>query len=72
MFNEFYKNTNLLLMHQVYSILKNLQRKKVSKPPMSKILNKVDECNKGTKWAWEWKQWQCKSRECTRERERQI
>jgi len=34
--------------HQVYSILKNLQRKKLIKAPMSKMLKKVDEGNKGT------------------------
>jgi len=36
------------ITHQVYNILKNLQRKKVSKPPMSKMLKKVDEGNEGT------------------------
>jgi len=36
------------LAHQVYNILKNLQCKKVSKSPMSKMLKKVDEGNEGT------------------------
>ena len=31
------------LKHQVYNILKNLQCKKVTKSPMSKMLKKVDE-----------------------------
>jgi len=41
-------NNGERLTHQVYSILKNLQYKKVSKSPMSKMLRKVDESNKGT------------------------
>jgi len=36
------------ITHQAYNILKNLQLKKVIKPPMSKTLKKVDEDNKGT------------------------
>jgi len=31
------------LKHQVYNILKNLQCKKVTKSPMSKMLKKIDE-----------------------------
>jgi len=35
------------IKHQAYNILKNLQRKKVTKPHMLKTM-KVDEDNKGT------------------------
>jgi len=37
------------LTHQVNSIFKNLQCKKVSKSPISKMLKKVNEGNEGTK-----------------------
>jgi len=37
------------LKHQLYTILKNLQRKEDSKPPMSKILKRVDKGNERTK-----------------------
>jgi len=36
------------ITHQAYNILKNLQRKKVIKPPMSKTLKKIDGSNEET------------------------
>ena len=51
------------ITHQAYSILKNLQRNIVIKPPMSKTMKKVDKGNEETNQMSVSKN----SRECTRE-----
>jgi len=54
------------IMHQLYNILKNLQRKKITRPSVSKTLKKVYESNKRTNQV----SMSEKSRRCTREIER--